>query len=251
MGPRAKVRDAVVGHSRRLARPFASRRRAFCALPAGPDCDGTVRCGRNRGAHDARFELHLKIYSHSKEHQPRRAPLVGTSVQIHLIIGITFSVTLCAAGSGYQHRQAGTPASCIRVYSILTLLRTPGSTPPLPFYRLRRRRAPTSGRLELGTDRARDWLGHGPRAGQPLDATVGAGDGGGEAPVGEACGATAAEEGRLPPRPHRRRDPQPRSALRHRRPAPAAHRTARRCQLDAKCVGTGLERHPLALFVIS
>ena len=78
MGPRAKVRDAVVGHSRRLARPFAFCRRAFCALPAGPDCEGMVRCGRNRGAHDARFELHLKIYSHSKEHQPRRAPLVPT-----------------------------------------------------------------------------------------------------------------------------------------------------------------------------
>ena len=117
MGPRAKVRDAVVGHSRRLARPFASRRRAFCALPAGPDCDGTVRCGRNRGAHDARFELHLKIYSHSKEHQPRRAPLVGTSVQIHLlyhiIIRITFSVTLCA--SGFR----ATVEGCSRIKSAL------------------------------------------------------------------------------------------------------------------------------------
>ena len=102
MGPRGKVRDAVVGHGRLLARPFAFCRRAFCPLPAGLDCEGMVRCGRNRGAHDARFELHLKIYSHSKEHQPRRAPLVGTSVQIHLsyyiIIGITFSVTLCTSG---------------------------------------------------------------------------------------------------------------------------------------------------------
>ena len=116
MGPRAKVRDAVVGHSRRLARPFAfCRRSAPCpqVRTARERCDA----GGNRGAHDARFELHLKIYSHSKEHQPRRAPLVGTSVQIHLlyhiIIRITFSVTLCASGF------SATVEECSRIKSAL------------------------------------------------------------------------------------------------------------------------------------
>ena len=82
--PRYAARQSGSG---RHARPFAFCRRAFCALRAGPNCEGTVRCGQKYcSATMLVFELHLTntlwpMYLSTKRVTSRSGPSLASAPQ--------------------------------------------------------------------------------------------------------------------------------------------------------------------------